>query len=157
MSGVIKLRQLVTNILLTTVVSILSAMASGPIADAYHRLLLPPWAPAAEMFSFAWTVLALFMGTACYMATMNMPKPKRWYIYIAQLVQILLLAVWAPLFFRYGNFTLCFWLAVLLAGAVLANMFSFWQLDTRAGMLLIPALCWAICIACLAFDIVQLN
>jgi benzodiazapine receptor len=73
------------------------------------------------------------------------------------LLQLLLNALWSPVFFGMKNPALAFVDIVLLWLALLAAVVAFWKARPLAGVLLVPYLRWVTFASALNFTLWQLN
>jgi benzodiazapine receptor len=73
------------------------------------------------------------------------------------LLQLLINALWSPLFFGLRNPALAFVDIVLLWLALLATVVAFWKVRPLAGALLVPYLAWVTFASALNFAIWRLN
>jgi tryptophan-rich sensory protein len=73
------------------------------------------------------------------------------------LLQLLINALWSPLFFGLRNPALAFVDIVLLWLALLATLVAFWKVRPLAGALLLPYLAWVTFASALNFAICRLN
>lgn len=115
-----------------------AAFSPGPW---YRTLAKPSWTPPDWLFPIAWTALYLAMAVAAWRVAYT---PSAWAIPGLALwsCQIVLNALWSPVFFglrRLGAalVALCFlWLAVV------ATTYAFWRVDEIAGYLMAPYVIW---------------
>ena len=73
------------------------------------------------------------------------------------LLQLLLNALWTPLFFGMHQLATAFAEIIILWLALAATLISFWGVRKIAGVLLVPYLAWVSFAAALNFAIWQLN
>ncbi len=73
------------------------------------------------------------------------------------LAQLILNALWSPLFFGLKNPGLAFAEIVLLWLAIVVTVISFWRVEQFAGWLLAPYLAWVSFAAFLNFTLWQMN
>jgi translocator protein len=73
------------------------------------------------------------------------------------LLQLLLNALWSPLFFGLHNPALAFAEIVLLWLAIIGTVLLFWKVNRGAGLLLVPYLAWVTFAAALNFSLWRLN
>lgn len=108
----------------------------------YETLNKPSWDPPRWLFGPVWTVLYTLIGYAGYLAwcsSIGRARRAAFWIYAAQL---LLNALWTPLFFGLHSPGLALvnivaqWLVILL------NIVAFYRIKAAAGLLLIPYLLW---------------
>ena len=108
------------------------------------------WTPPNAVFGPVWTVLYTLMSVAAWLVWRRPATPERRRalgVYIAQLV---LNAVWTPVFF--GLYPLigapALWVALMIILAldvmVLITMLRFWPVNRLAAVLLIPYWAWVL-------------
>lgn len=120
----------------------LSALLSGGM-DVYAELNRPPLSPPGWLFPVVWTLLYLMMGLASYrVCVLRYPVRERREALRLYALQLLVNALWPPLFFRFWLYwAAAVWLAVLTA-LVAMTLARFRRLDDLAGLLLWPYLLW---------------
>src|SRR4029079_2490446 len=127
--------------------------ATDPAAD-YATMARPAWAPPTWLFAPVWTVLyALIAVAGCLVGRRAGWDPAMW-AYAAQLV---LNAVWTPLFFGAGSPGLAFADIVVLWAAVGVTIALFRRVSAVAAWLMGPYWLWVTFAAALNFSIWQLN
>ncbi|MFT9792460.1 TspO/MBR family protein [Mycobacteroides abscessus subsp. abscessus] len=131
-------------------------LASANAAAQYGVLAQPSWAPPAWVFGPVWTVLYVLMGVAAWLVWRTRP-PVPASALTAYGIQLVLNALWTPLFFGLG------WRGAALAEiavlwiALLVTIALFWVRSRAAAVLLLPYLVWTTFAACLNFAVWQLN
>jgi tryptophan-rich sensory protein len=131
------------------VVICLSVGAIGTISTSqniptwYASLNKPAFTPPNWLFGPAWTTLYILMGIAAFLvwkAGIGRPEVKAaLWIFLAQLV---LNAVWTPLFFGAHWLLLSFLEMILLWLLILWTIVKFYGISVVAGLLLIPYILW---------------
>ena len=108
------------------------------------------------MFGPVWTTLYLLMAVAAWLVWRSDDRRRRTALGLFA-VQLVLNAVWSPLFFgaRLPGWALAEIALLWLAVAVTTSWF--WSIDRRAGALLVPYLAWVSFAAVLNAEIVRLN
>jgi benzodiazapine receptor len=97
---------------------LLSPAGSGAAAQWYAMLLKPPWLPPQNWFAPLCAALYVLMGMAAWLIWRERYHRARSAAIVAYVVQLLLNAAWAPLFFGLKNIGLglfeivALWLAV---------------------------------------------
>ncbi len=121
------------------------------------------WTPPNWLFGPVWTLLYILMAVAAWLVWLRRRfeyvTPALW-LYGSQLV---LNAVWTPIFF--AGYTVigppALWVAlvviVLLDICVLATMLVFWPISRVAAVLLVPYLAWILYATTLNWGIAVLN
>jgi len=122
------------------------------------------WNPPNVVFGPVWTVLYTLMSVAAWLVWRERARPaatRR--ALIAYVVQLVLNAIWTPLFF--GLYPLigvaALWIAFLVILAidvmVLVTMLRFWPVRRLAAVLLIPYWAWVLYATTLNGALVVLN
>lgn len=122
----------------------------------YDRLDKPSFNPPSWVFGPVWTTLYLLMAVAAWLVWRSDDRRRRTALALFA-VQLVLNAIWSPLFFgaRLPGWALAE--IVLLWVAVAVTTSWFWSIDRRAGALLVPYLAWVSFAAVLNAEIVRLN
>lgn len=125
------------------------------VADQYASLRQPSWSPPSSLFGPVWTVLYGLIALSGWLAwrKVGFANPALW-LYGAQLV---LNAIWTPLFFggeRYGLAFLDITLLWLLIGATIG---AFWRISRPAAWLLVPYWLWVTFAGALNYAIWTMN
>lgn len=137
-----------------------SAAALGGLfmpGEWYAGLRKPSWNPPNWIFGPVWTALYTMMAIAAWLiwkrgGFSGQRKALTWF-----LLQLLLNALWSPLFFGMKNPALAFVDIVLLWLALLATVLAFWKARRLAGVLLVPYLLWVTFASALNLALWQLN
>ncbi len=121
------------------------------------------WTPPNWLFGPVWTLLYVLMAVAAWLVWL-----RRRFEYVTPALalyaaQLVLNAVWSPIFF--AGFELigpaALWVAlaviVLLDICVLATIFTFWPVSRVAAILLVPYLAWILYATTLNWGIAVLN
>lgn len=107
----------------------------------YLTLSKPAWTPPDWLFPIAWTVLYIAMSVAAWWISLN---PSIWAVPALALWswQIVMNALWTPVFFGLKRLGAAFVVIVVLWIAVASTTLAFWRLDWIAGALMLPYLVW---------------
>src|SRR5512137_563549 len=108
----------------------------------YAGLRKPSWNPPNWIFGPVWTVLYATMAVAAWLVWKRGGFAVRRFALSFFLMQLLLNALWSPLFFGLRNPGLAFVNIVLLWLAVLATVVAFCKTRPLTGALLVPYLAW---------------
>ncbi|MBM7069730.1 TspO/MBR family protein [Actibacterium sp. 188UL27-1] len=120
----------------------------------YRDIDKPGWTPPDWVFPVTWTILYVAIAVA---AARVAPLSENAYAMGFWALQMVLNALWSPVFFGLHKIkagaivVVCLWLAVLGA------MVALWSLDTIAGILFVPYLIWVTIAASLNLTIWKLN
>ena len=143
--------------LLVAFVPALIGGAAAATATEYQSLAQPSWAPPSGVFGPVWTVLYLLMGIAAWLVWKEAGFSGAGLALGLFLGQLVLNAVWTPLFFGAGLRGWAFLDIVLLWAAILGTLALFWRVRPLAGALLVPYLAWVTFAAALNYTIWRMN
>ena len=108
----------------------------------YEALAKPSWNPPAWLFGPVWTVLYTLIGYAGYLAWRSSITNQRYAGFSIYAIQLLLNALWTPLFFGYHSPGLALVNIVAQWVAIALNIAAFHRIKPAAGLLLVPYLLW---------------
>jgi translocator protein len=123
----------------------------------YASLHKPSWNPPAWIFGPVWTVLYLMMGMAAWLVWREGGWNARQRPLGLFLGQLLLNAIWTPLFFGMHQIGLALIDISVLWLSIAATLIVFWQVRRPAGLLLVPYLAWVSFAAFLNFTLWRMN
>lgn len=133
-----------------------SSVTLSKIATWYAGLVKPWFTPQNAVFGPVWTFLYLTMAVAVWRVG-ALPPPVRTRALGLFVAQLVLNALWSPVFFGLEAPGLGLVVIVALLVALAATLIAFWRLDRVAGLLLLPCLAWVGYAAALNAAIVALN
>jgi translocator protein len=107
--------------------------------EFYAQLAKPGWAPPASVFGPVWSVLYVLIGVSAWLVWREGGWSGALTLWAAQLV---LNAVWTPVFFGARSFGLALAVIVVLFVLIAATVVAFWRRSRLAGGLLVPYLAW---------------
>lgn len=145
------------SLLAVLVASTLGGLASRSAAADYGRLEQPSWAPPSWLFGPVWTALYILMAVAAWLVWRTGPAPAARQALSAYAVQLVLNALWTPLFFGLGWRGIAFAELTVLWVVLVTTVVLFWRRQPIAGLLLAPYLLWTSFALCLNFAVWQLN
>ena len=124
----------------------------------YADLNKPFFNPPDWIFGPVWTTLYIMMGIAAYLVWRKGLDDKVVRIALACfIVQLILNAIWTPLFFGLHSPLLGLIDIVLLLAAIILTIVSFFKISATAALLLIPYLAWVSFATVLNASIYLLN
>lgn len=145
------------------VVSIAAPLAVGALGGLvtdpswYLELRRPAFAPPGWVFGPVWTFLYACMGTAAWWVW----RARGWRGARGALtlygVQLLLNAVWTPIFFGMRAMGWAMLDISLMLVAIAATLVAFYRIERRAGLLLVPYLLWVSFAAVLNWSLWTMN
>ena len=137
-------------------VAFVGSSVTLPKIPTWYAGLTKPWfTPPNAVFGPAWTILYVTMAVAAWrIGTGSFGRMRATGLFVVQLV---LNAIWSPVFFglEAPKFGLAIIVALLVALA--ATLIAFWRIDRLAGLLLVPYLAWICYATALNAAIVALN
>lgn len=153
------------NNLLKLIIAVGVSEAAGVVGSVFTLPAIPMWYagltkpylnPPSWVFGPVWTLLYLLMGVSLYFVwKSNSPKKSRaMWMFSAQLV---LNAIWSPVFFGYHSVSGALAVIVLLWAAIALTIFIFSEISKIAAYLLAPYILWVSFAVYLNFSIWMLN
>jgi translocator protein len=137
--------------------AVFSPAVSGAANHWYAMLAKPQWAPPDSWFGPVWTALYVMMGTSAWLVWRERYHRSRSAALAAYAVQLLLNAVWAPLFFGLRNIGAGLFAIVALWLAIAWTIREFAAVRAAAAWLLAPYLIWVGFASALNLAIWKLN
>lgn len=136
----------------------LGATATTPkIAGWYAGLTKPDWTPPDWLFGPVWSCLYAMMAVAVWLIWRQETTAGSKTPLLLFSLQLILNSLWSVLFFGLENPGLAVVNIVLLWGAILATLVSFWSRSKLAGAMLVPYLLWVSFATVLNIAIWQMN
>ena len=122
--------------------------------DEYASLQQPSWAPPSWLFGPVWSALYALIAVAGWLVWRRVGfSPALW----AWTAQLVLNAIWTPLFFGAGQYGLAFAEIVLMWLAIGVTVVLFARVSRVATALMLPYWAWVTFAAALNLSIWQLN
>jgi translocator protein len=137
-----------------------SAAAIGGLfmpGDWYAALKKPSWNPPNWIFGPVWTALYTVMAVAAWLVWRRGSFASHRVALSLFLTQLVLNALWSPLFFGLRQPAAAFGDILLLWLSLLATTIAFWRVRLLAGILLAPYLAWVTFASALNFALWMLN
>jgi tryptophan-rich sensory protein len=135
-----------------------SATTVQNIPTWFANLNKPFFAPPNWLFGPVWTLLYIFMGVAAFLVWQKGIKNNSVRVaLLIFLVQLILNAVWTPLFFGLHWLLIAFIELVVLWLFILWNIITFYRVSPAAGLILLPYILWVSFASVLNFSIWWLN
>ena len=123
----------------------------------YERLKKPSWRPPNRLFAPVWTVLYLMIAVAGWLVWRKAGFAGAGLALAFYALQLILNAVWTPLFFGLHRPDLGFVDIFLVWLSIVATIVLFYPISAVAASLLVPYLAWVTFAAALNFAIWRLN
>lgn len=149
-------KKLILNIVLTIIIGVLPSVFIFKNMNDYSSLNKPPLSPPGFIFPIAWTILYILMGISYTKVT----NKKSLYTEEAKLIygiQLVVNALWTPIFFGLKQYFLAFAWILMLIVLVVFMIIIFNKIDKKAAYLQIPYLLWLIFASYLNFGVFMLN
>ena len=123
--------------------------------DTYMILDKPINVPPV-LFGIVWTILYILMGISIYRITQT-DSNKKGEAKLIYFIQLVVNALWTPIFFGLNEYFLAFLWIIMLILLVITMIISFFKIDKISAYLNIPYLLWLLFAAYLNFGIFALN
>ena len=150
----IDIKKLLFYILITVGIGSLPALFIN--FDNYNNFNKPPLSPPGIIFPIVWTILFILMGISIYriIKTGNFGVDSLKVLYY---VQLIVNALWTPIFFGLNAYLLAFvWLLGLLILVIVMTV-KFHYLDKISAYLLVPYIIWLVFAGYLNLGVYLLN
>jgi translocator protein len=150
---------LVVAILLCQVIGIAGALFTAKAVPTWYRTLKKPtFQPPPWLFGPVWTILYTLMGISLWrLWILPLGTPGRTLALVLFAIQLILNALWTPVFFGLHKPWMAFGVILALCIAIFACLFSFMPLDPWASYLLVPYLLWVGFASVLNYSVAKLN
>ena len=128
------------------------------ISTWYAQLQKPVFTPPDSVFGPVWTILFFLMAISAHLVwRKGLGKPGVKPALVCFLIQLILNAIWTPLFFGLHLILAAFIEIVLLWLAILVTLMAFSRVSGPATLMLIPYILWVSFAAVLNGSIWYLN
>ena len=122
-----------------TAAALLGGLGVAGTAAEYQNLEQPSWAPPSWLFGPVWTVLYAMIAVAGWLVWRRTGWNRALTVYAVQLV---LNALWTPIFFGFGRYGLALIDIVAMWLLIGATIFLFRPISRTAAWLLVPYWAW---------------
>jgi tryptophan-rich sensory protein len=137
--------------------TVFSPRMSAAANHWYAMLAKPAWAPPRHWLGPVWMVLYVSMGISAWLIWRERYHRGRSAALTAYTVQLMLNAVWAPLFFGAGNIGAGLFVSVALWLSIAWAIREFAAVKAAAAWMLAPYLIWVGYAGALNFAVWKLN
>jgi len=135
-----------------------SLFTRNAVSDWYANLNKPIFTPPDWLFGPVWTALYLLMALSALLVWhKGLENPAVRIALALFLVQLILNALWTPLFFGLKMLLVAFIEILLLLTAIGLTIMAFARVSIPAALLLLPYILWTSFAAVLNFSIWLLN
>ena len=134
--------------------ALIGGLGVAGTADEYSSLRQPSWAPPSWLFGPVWTVLYVMIAVAGWLVWRRTGWTSALTVYAVQLV---LNAIWTPIFFGFGRYGLALVDIAVLWLLIGATIWLFRPGSRLAALLLIPYWLWVTFATALNFAIWHAN
>lgn len=138
-----------------------SYFTAPSIAGWYSSLNKPFFNPPNFLFGPVWSILYILMGISLYLVITTKAAPKKKTEQARGvkffLLQLGLNTLWSILFFGMRNPLFAYVEIIFLLGAIFLTGYSFYSVNKKAGLMLIPYFLWVSFASVLNLFIVILN
>ncbi len=141
-------------VLAVAAAAVVGSLAATSSRETYAALDLPPFAPPGWLFGPVWTVLYVLIAVAGWLVWREVGLDRSMLAYGAQLV---LNALWTPIFFAGDRYGIALVEIVVLLTAVLLTLAMFARRRRLAAGLLVPYAAWVAFATALNAAIVLTN
>lgn len=153
-----KAMKLIASLVISFAAGAIGNLATLPnISTWYVDLEKPLLNPPNFVFGPVWSVLYLLMGISLYLVWTSKASKGKTAAYIAFAAQLVLNTVWSLAFFGLHSPELGILVILLLVGAIVATIITFYRFSKPAAYLLIPYLLWVCFAAYLTIGVALLN
>lgn len=124
----------------------------------YAHLAKPSWTPPPAVFPVVWTLLYIMIAVSLWRLLDKVaPGPARHRTLVLFATQLVLNALWSPVFFALHATGAALAIICLLDICLVATVASAWRTDRLAAWLLLPYLGWVLYATTLNAGIVWMN
>lgn len=155
----LSLRRLGLSVLICEAVGLTSGLLSMDGMESwFHSLTKPSWNPPSYLFGPVWGILYLMMGISLFLVWNSKAymSHRRDAILVFG-IQLFLNFWWSIFFFRLQSPGWAFVNIILLVLAILATIYKFSTISTKAAWQLLPYLAWVCFASILNYALWVLN
>ena len=151
----IDIKKLLFYIIITVLIGSLPSFFIK-ISDVYKELNKPLLSPPGVIFPIVWTILFILMGISIYKVGSSKSNKKKEAI-IIYFIQLIVNALWTPIFFGLNEYFLGFLWVIMLLLIVVVMLIKFSKIDNISVYLNIPYVFWLLFASYLSFGVFVLN
>lgn len=136
----------------------IGVLTTSEVSEFYTGLDKPDLAPPPEIFAPVWTVLYVMLGIVLYRIWQHSFRSSATRIALGLFIfQLVLNALWTPIFFNTQDAGLALLDIALMDLAVLGLILLLWSKDKVSVVLLLPYLIWIGYATWLTYKLLVLN
>lgn len=151
-------KKLIGSVAIPLAVGGLSALITKDSMVVFEYVDKPPLSPPMWLFPVVWSILYILMGLALYyvrVSNASIQRKRAAYVYYA--LQLAFNFGWPIFFFNMEAFLTAFiWLCVMWL-FILLTIIKFFDIDKKAGWLMIPYILWSTFALYLNYGVYMLN
>lgn len=151
-----KYKDIIIAVALPLLVGFISSFFTMNSMEVYNSLNKPTLSPPGYVFGIVWTILYILMGIGSYIVYKS-DNPDKMNILKLYIIQLIMNGLWPIFFFVMEKYLFSTIWLILLIGVVFLNVYFFFQVNKKAGLLLVPYLLWLIFALYLNFYIFIYN
>ena len=154
----VKWKKLIPAVAIPLAVGGLSSLLTKDNMIMFDYVKKPPLAPPDWLFPVVWSILYILMGIASYLVCVSdAPHKDKERALLLYGLQLAFNFTWSIIFFNLQEYLWALvWLAVLLLLVIITTV-KFFEIDKRAGYLLLPYIAWLCFAAYLNWGVYALN
>lgn len=153
-----KWRSFAVNLAIPLAVGGIAAYLTQDNMVMFDYINKPALSPPQWSFPVAWTILYVLMGIAAFIVcNAHKPKTQKSRALLLYAVQLAINFAWPLVFFNAENFLYALIVIVAMLIFVLLCTLSFFRVDKKAGVLMLPYLLWTAFATYLNYGIYILN
>lgn len=150
--------KLAASLLLTVGLGTLSSIfTASEITTWYATLIKPSYNPPNFLFAPVWVILYTLMAISFYLIWDKEPSQKRDKALTLFIIQLVFNILWSFIFFNQHEIFLAFLDIVLMWFFIVLSMVSFYKINPKASLLLVPYIIWISYATVLNFAIWNFN
>ncbi len=149
--------KLIISISLPLLIGFTSSFITPDFTDWYSTLDKPFFNPPSWLFAPVWTILYILIGYSFYLIWKDKSLIEIESVSFIYFIHLGLNFLWSPLFFGLRNPDIAFVELFFLLMSIFYLILKFYQINKKAGYLLLPYLLWVSFAGVLNFSIAILN
>ena len=138
------LKYLIASLFIAYIPALIGGVVTSPAVSSgwYETLIKPSFSPPSFVFGPVWTVLYFLIGLSLFFVWRTAQSEKRDLAIQVFFVQLLVNALWSPVFFGFQALGLSVFVILALLCTIVWTMVVFSRIHTVAMYVLIPYVLW---------------